>query len=86
MTDSIPIYIIEERNIPSGTYCYEVTGIDNDTGHLKIWSCPYWRSSVNHHEQNNGYCLGFKMHDWIDGTLLWDQVKECGINDDEIEI
>jgi hypothetical protein len=66
-----------EQYIPPGIYCY-----DGDV------RCPYWDSNDNQPDQYNGYCHYMKTGDWIDlkkgGTmLLWDQVKECGINDDE---
>jgi len=59
--------------IPEGIYCHGVNGV-----------CPYWSSREDKPEQENGYCSFLEMGDWNDEplTLLWDQVKECGINDD----
>lgn len=59
--------------IPKGTYCYGEKG-----------PCPYWGSAPDQERQNNGYCALLKSGDWQhDGIgLLWDQCKECGINDD----
>lgn len=70
---------LEEKNpeqyIPKGIYCYDENGI-----------CPFWDLSRNHERQLNGYCHYMKIGDWMeDGNwlyLLWDQVKECDINDD----
>ncbi len=62
--------------IPEGMYCYGKDG-----------RCPYWAISENHEEQENGYCAFLKEGDWQDEgcSLLWDQVKECGINNDSDE-
>jgi hypothetical protein len=59
--------------IPEGMYCY--TGVN---GKIKV--CPYW-GLRGEETQNNGYCsfLGRGDSD-VDFGLLWDQVKECGIN------
>ena len=60
--------------IPKGCYCYDENG-----------NCPYWHLFKSLPKQENGYCHRLKAGDWeIDRlSLLWDQVKECGINDDE---
>jgi len=65
-----------EQWIPFGLYCYDEKGI-----------CPYWDKNKNQEYQFDGYCHFLKTGDWIDdnkgGTwLLWDQCKECGINED----
>lgn len=63
---------MDESNIPKGLYCYDHNGI-----------CPYWSISRLHESQNNGYCSFLKRGDWeVDFGLLWDQVKECNINND----
>lgn len=64
--------MLELSKIPNGPYCYDENG-----------RCPYWGSSPDHEEQDNGYCTAFNIADWIDGSLLWDQVKSCDINLDE---
>ena len=66
-------------------------------GIYRVSPCPYWEHyDVNIHgplpaglaeyqnSYNGAYCKFLKAGDWEpDGTmLLWDQVKECGINDD----
>jgi len=71
--------------IPKGDYCYtilETPSKENDFV-LKINPCIYWRKDTGHDEQENGYCLFIEKGDWDFKSfgLLWDQVKECGIND-----
>jgi len=67
--------LVEDRDytkIPIGPYCYN----------NKI--CPYWYRAEDGVDQAYGYCSYLHKGDWMkDGTmLLWDQVKECGVNDD----
>ena len=47
-------------------------------------NCPYWGSDPNQESQNSGFCTFLNTRDWDDssGGLLWDQVKDCGINVD----
>lgn len=68
--------------IPVGLYCYKIKSIDKSTGRLSIDTCPYWDNIEEH-----GYCHYMECGDGDeDGTiLLFDQVKECGINLDDIE-
>ena len=62
--------------IPEGHYCYTGWGEE-----FKI--CPYWAKDPTKPEQQSGYCHFLDRGDWEDGlSLLWDQVKECGINND----
>ena len=63
--------------IPEGMYCYS-------RRHKNEERCPYWSMDETHEYQDNGYCSYMEMGDWESEylTLLWDQVKECGINDD----
>jgi hypothetical protein len=76
-----------EANIPLGDYCYTLIGIDSNIGFRQVSVCPFWRKFADKPEQLNGYCTYLKLGDWMeDGTLLlWDQVKECGINHDLTE-
>lgn len=84
--------------IPKGPYCYtpiEAPHAGNGWK-FKIKPCPYWqRYNQQLHgdlpeefqgaEQFQGaFCSFLEIGDWSEnGTmLLWDQVKECGINDD----
>ena len=72
-------------DIPYGSYCYEILEISPE-GKMKIKPCPYWELRKDKPSQLNGYCSHLKQGDWEDeGTLLlWDGVKECGINSDNV--
>ncbi len=65
--------------IPLGPYCHGARG----SGVV----CPYWDRDLSAPEQLDGYCHFLKAGDRPDRDdstfLLWDQVKECGINLDE---
>lgn len=75
--------------IPRGCYCYtRIPRPKNEPdGHFvpRIEPCPYWAFDKGRPEQQAGYCAHLKAGDWEeDGTLLlWDQCKECGVNDDD---
>jgi hypothetical protein len=75
--------------IPKGCYCYTPqAGADPlQNGRMPIVSCPFWASNPDAEEQMNGYCALIGAGDWEEGgtMLLWDMVKECGLND-EMEI
>lgn len=61
------------NKIPKGVYCYDENGI-----------CPYWKKCADRPEQENGYCEYLEQGDWeMTFGLLWDQCKECGINEDD---
>lgn len=75
--------------IPQGLYCYQpgqVVTDQNGMPQMKVELCPYWAIDPNKMDQQNGYCALIKAtqdEGDDDGlSLLWDQVKECGINDD----
>ncbi len=59
--------------IPKGLYCY-------DGG----YKCPYWEMIEHLPHQESGYCHFLEEGDYESEhlSLLWDQCKECGINDD----
>ena len=65
-----------KKLIPEGPYCYGPNGV-----------CPFWsRWEDQYPHQSNGYCSLLERGDWMDSenggtSLLWDQCKECGIND-----
>jgi hypothetical protein len=80
----------DARLIPHGPYCYEwiIDPIPLKNHNVLLWRvCPYARNKLTAEEQNFGYCIYLDKGDFDeDGTsLLWDQCKECGINDDEEE-
>lgn len=65
-------------SVPKGDYCY--IGFNNT---FKV--CPFWLTLKEFPKQSNGYCTLMEAGDFMtlgnNGTsLLWDQVKECGIN------
>lgn len=70
--------------IPRGDYCYSITEEPSESNNwkLKTKTCPYWSLREGEEEGNNGYCSFLESGDWEapSGGLLWDQVKECGIN------
>lgn len=76
-----------ENYIPKGCYCYTPVDMVEDlaTGmpRMLIKRCPFWAINPAHSSQMNGYCAYMGSGDWEnDGTLLlWDQVKECGVNE-----
>lgn len=81
--------------IPQGVYCYSDLSITYDEKGMPVFRskvCPYWAIDKDREEQSNGYCAFIGAGDWFDcsgSSLLWDQVKECGIKtdfDDEIDI
>ena len=63
--------------IPKGHYCY---GYRQDG--KWIHPCPFLRFDKTKHHQEHGICEAFKIRDSAYGGLLWDWVKECGINDE----
>lgn len=70
--------------IPPGMYCYTIKDIDIKTGRMKTNICPYWSIDESKPYQGNGYCSFLELGDWMENgtSLLFDQCKECGINDD----
>lgn len=92
---SAPVISAEEavKVIPQGMYCYAHTGqmikrqindapADQVASMPEIKLCPYWERRSDKPAQQNGYCQFLRSGDWMpEGTmLLWDQVKECGVN------
>jgi len=64
------------KDIPKGPYCYTmIEGV--------YTPCPHWSMREDKPHQENGYCSFLGEGDWEDDgpSLLWDQVKECGVND-----
>lgn len=71
--------------IPKGSYCYTIRSVDMSNGNIKANVCPYWSKDYSKPDQGNGYCSYLELGDWMENgtSLLWDQCKECGINDDD---
>lgn len=75
----IPI-IHAERAIPKGAYCYSVKKIHESIDCVEVNPCMFWDLDSSKPSQMNGYCSYLRRGDWETGlSLLWDQVKECGI-------
>ena len=61
--------------VPEGMYCYTY----KDDEYIV---CPFWDSDLERPKQSNGFCHLMNTGDWTGRVdLLWDQCKECGIND-----
>jgi hypothetical protein len=73
-----------EKHIPLGHYCYCNPTWRPGTDIIDIDICPFWDSDDTKPEHETGYCHYLKIADWDEPGLglLWDQCKECGINDD----
>ena len=74
----------DESVIPTGLYCYSHTGKPNQYGFPERKICPYWGKDLSKPKHGNGFCTFLGMNDWDENkgtSLLWDQVKECGINE-----
>lgn len=92
MRKIIPIVRLETL-VPAGDYCYTpMPAPSPDSGfRMKVKPCPFWSKPAAmvaaYGEQMSGYCSYLRQGDWMpDGTfMLWDQVKECGVNYDDRE-
>lgn len=78
---------LDESVIPHGYYCYTMESKDPMAdlakfGRIKTKVCPYWSRNPDKHLQESGHCKYLGCGDWeAKGPwLLWDQVKECGVN------
>ena len=71
-----------EDYIPYGYYCYFGCRNPEDPNYKR---CPFWASNPEAEEQDDGYCHYLGCGDWEDPGLglLWDQCKECNINEEE---
>lgn len=75
-----------EALVPEGAYCYSRTALPPGTGDTPprpgTRPCPFWARNPAKGHQQDGYCALMGSGDWEeDGlSLLWDQVKECGVN------
>lgn len=63
-----------EYFIPQGCYCYT---------YETRKPCPFYSIDKKQHHQSNGVCTAFNIRDSEDHMgLLWDMVKECGVNEE----
>lgn len=71
----------DESLIPHGPYCYSLGPATKNGGFPTFNVCPFW----NRDDDNEiVYCSYLGKKDGDDGvTLLFDQVKECMVNDNE---
>ena len=72
------------NGIPNGHYCYiieEDTKFD-DQDRIPIRLCPYWKS-IKGGARCEYLGVDSKREDLY--SLIWDQVKECGVNKNYIE-
>lgn len=83
--------------VPAGLYCYAPGPLKtvmledgSSVERMTRCKCPYWKRNGHKSHQRDGYCKLLKSGDWMPhphGTfLLFDQVKECGINLDEPDV
>lgn len=76
-----------QDKIPYGRHCYQASGV-MVPGQKCVKICPYWQLRQDKPDKRNGYCKKLGRGDWevrIIGnkscdSLLWDRVKQCGIN------
>jgi hypothetical protein len=74
----------DESVIPAGIYCYQrLIPYRTESGEIRLRTeglCPYWSLRGEY----DGHCAFLNVGDNDEnGTLLlWDQVKECGVNDE----
>lgn len=75
--------VVAESAIPPGIYCYSKTASMDGGGRRLLDLCPYWSRRDDKPEQENGHCAYLGEGDWDAGglSLLWDQCKECGVNE-----
>jgi hypothetical protein len=86
-----------EKHIPNGSYCYGENGkcpfwdIDESKPSQENGYCHYLKKGDWDFNSEGGTITDMKTgetfhieHNPFNG-LLWDQVKECGINDDDYE-
>jgi hypothetical protein len=82
--------------IPHGSHCYTITGVTRREDGMPVVHtdrCPYWKGRTDWSKRGFGYCRLLKAGDSTQGRtrdgaplstmLLWDGVKECGLNDDD---
>lgn len=65
------------NGIPVGHYCYILDKDHKAEGNvIPIKTCPYWQAT-----KKGAYCqyLDLESEKGAD-SLIWDQVKECGVN------
>ena len=92
-----PDYFLNPKShIPKGSYCYNANGIcpfwdkDNTKDEQENGYCHFLKRGDWDMNAEGGRMIDVKTGEVIEldyysiGGLLWDQVKECGVNDDDI--
>ena len=79
----------DDLDIPKGMYCYDViVPCTAETNfNYRVKPCRFWSLRKERCNQMNGYCSFLELGDWDLPTgfdLLWDQVKVCGINNEDL--
>lgn len=85
--------IIAKIRIPKDTcYCYKYLRYIEASekipyGGMNIKVCPYWKILKEKDKYGNNICyckyLKLKSEEYDPLNLIWDMVKECGVNDYE---
>lgn len=74
----------DPQAIPAGSYCHGPSTQEPQEGTdmpvIRSNTCPFWARVDRGEGEYSGWCAKIKGDD--DSSLLWDQCKECGINDD----
>jgi hypothetical protein len=79
-----PCLNLEIDKVPRGRYCYRLLGVVSVAGGspaVQTDPCPFWTFDANQPKHERGICSLMGLRDWESDnlTLLWDQVKECGL-------
>jgi hypothetical protein len=80
-------YLYNRIVIPRGDYCYKMKKLvvpkDGSKPYLKTRNCPYWCWDEEYPDGRVGYCKLLKVSDMDEDScgLLFDQIKECGVNE-----
>jgi hypothetical protein len=74
--------------VPKGDFCYKIKKIAYTGGGKRVIvtkNCPYWCWDEKYPGGRVGHCNLLKVGDMDDDCsgLLFDQIKECGLNEYE---
>ncbi len=69
---------MEHPEIPVGLYCYDGWRKDENGKMRQGRICPHWQRTENGARCN---LINREDHTYCGFHLIWDQVKECGINE-----
>jgi len=77
MDSRIPMIDVDAV-VPKGEYCYTINKVTEQG--IETRHCPFLGYNPEKDDQDNGFCSFTGLKDWEDGTMLWDSLKECGVN------